>query len=69
MCNPTNNDGIKCVTNQEEIQKFMSSLYFEMYALSKEEDLTSNQPNVLKMNDGKEQKLKLKSNWVGTYKV
>ena len=42
MCNPTNIDGIKCVTNQDEIRKYMSSLYFEMYALSKEEDLTSN---------------------------
>ena len=40
-----------------------------MYALSKEEDLTSNSADTLQLNNGVEKKLNLKSNWLGTYKA
>jgi hypothetical protein len=51
------------------IDETITDLYFEMYALSKEEDLTSNQRETLKLNRGDEIKLKFKSNWIGTYKA
>jgi hypothetical protein len=40
-----------------------------MYALSKEEDVNSNQVSVLEANDGKEAKLNFKSNYIGKYKA
>ena len=40
-----------------------------MYALSKEEDLTSNSIETLQLNKGVEKKLKFRSNWIGTYKT
>ena len=40
-----------------------------MYALSKEEDVNSNQIDTLNLNNGVEKKLQSKSNWLGTYKA
>jgi hypothetical protein len=42
MCDPNNKDNITCETDPKLIQSVIDTLYFEMYALSKEEDVNSN---------------------------
>jgi hypothetical protein len=69
MCDPDNRKNITCEKDKKKIENFISSLYFEMYTLSKEEDVNSNSAEQLKLNKGKEIKLKSKSNWLGTYKA
>ena len=47
----------------------MNSLTFEMYMLTQEADVRSNDPEKLLKNNGTEVKLPSKSNWLGTYKA
>ena len=47
----------------------MDSLSFEMYILTQEADLRSNDLEKLKKNNFTEDKLPSKSNWLGTYKA
>ena len=42
MCDPDNKKNITCEKDPKKIEHFISTLYFEMYALSKEEDVNSN---------------------------
>jgi len=41
MCDPHNFKNITCENDPKKIENFINTLYFEMYALSKEEDLNS----------------------------
>ena len=69
MCNPQNTKGIICEQDQEKIEDFISSLYFEMYNIQYQEDLNSNSVAILAINNGKEERIKAKSIWLGTYKA
>lgn len=42
MCDPLNLKGIICESDPKKKRNFINTLYFELYALSKEEDVNSN---------------------------
>ena len=69
MCDPKNNEKIKCETDKNKIETVINNLYFEMYALQKINDINSNSVATLKANGGTENRLNPKSNWLGTFKA
>ena len=51
------------------IDDFLQNLEFEIYTLTQEADIYSNDPIKVKKQNGLENKLTFKSTWLGTYKV
>jgi len=42
MCDPNNTENVICENDQHKIESFMDKLYFEMYMISLEADVKSN---------------------------
>ena len=51
MCDKNNKENITCETKKSKIDNFLSTLQYEIYTLSREVDINSNNPKKIEKNE------------------